>query len=174
MDKLNVGETKLPENNLIIDIQVISALNNLEEFSSFLSYLDNLYQNLSKAFVIHYDEFPLKIVKIESGSIWSKLFGHEKLIELIKDLLFGLGNYIRDLQTGQIDREKFENKIKKAGLVLDLVEKAKSVGLDEKNQVLIEKVFNQSITDIAKLIPKTTTEIMVDDKKLLNLNRVCL
>nr|WP_319998877.1 hypothetical protein [uncultured Draconibacterium sp.] len=170
LSNLDLSESELPENNQLIDIQVISALNNLEEFSSFLLFIDNLYQGLSKAFVIHYNDFPLKIVKVESGSIWSKLFGHEKLIELIKDLLFGLGKYIRDLQTGQIDREKFENKIKKAGLVLDLVDKAKSVGLDEKNQVLIEKIFNQSITDIAKLLPKTTTEIMVDNKKLLNLD----
>lgn len=172
LKNLDLSESELPENNQFIDIQIVNKLNNLEEFSSFLTFVDNLYQNLSKAFVIHYSEYPLSIVKIESGSIWSKLFGHEKLIELIKDLLFGLGNYIRDLQTGQIDREKFENKIQKAGLVLDLVEKTKSIGLDDKNQLLIEKVFNQSIADIAKLIPKTTTEIMVDNKKLLNLDKV--
>ena len=171
LEKLDLTDIVLPEENQLIDIQIISENKNLDEFSSFISFIDKLYQDLSKAFVIHYDEFPLTIVKVESGSIWSKLFGHEKLIELIKELLFGIGKYIRDLQTGVIDREKFENKVTKAGLVLDLMTKAQEFGVDEKNNLLLEKVFNQSVVEVAKLIPKSTTEILIDDKKLLNLNK---
>lgn len=172
LEKLDLTDIELPTENQLIDIQIINSNKNLDEFSSFLTFIDKLYQDLSKAFVIHYSEFPLTIVKIESGSIWSKLFGHEKLIDLIKELLFGIGRYIRDLQTGVIDREKFENRISKAGLVLDLMNKAKEYGVDEKNNVLLEKVFNQSVIEIARLIPKSTTEIIIDDKRILNLNDI--
>jgi len=161
----------IPEKNRIVDIQIISNLNDLESFSLFLRFIDSLYHDLCKSYVVHYNDFPLNIIKVESGSIWAKLLGHESIVQLIKDLIFGLANYIRDLQTGKIDREKFENQVKKADLVLDLIGKGKEYGLGSDNQVLLEKIFEQAIQNFYKALPKNTTEIIIDEEMLLNLSQ---
>jgi len=58
----------IPEQNEVIDIQISSHLTNLENFSIFLKFIDKLYQNLCKSLEIHYSDYPLNIIKIESGS----------------------------------------------------------------------------------------------------------
>lgn len=161
----------ISSNNSIIDIQILSEIEDLEKFYSFLKLLDKLYKDLCKTIDIQYNDYPLNIIKIESGSIWSKVFGNSKVIELIKDLLFGLANYIRDLQTGKIKRKQFENEIEKANLLLDLTKKAKESGMVEKNIKLLEKTFNQALIGVSKSLPESTTEIIINDKTLLNLSK---
>jgi len=170
LNNLELESKSIPKDNQVIEIQIISQEYSLRNFASLLSYIDDLYQDLCKAFPIHYEDFPLNVIKVESGSIWAKLFGKFDLIQLIKDLIVGLANYIRDLQTGKIDLEKFENKVKKAELVIELKAKAKECGMDKKNEVLLEKIFENAILNFAKRIPKTTTEIFLDDEPILKLN----
>ena len=169
IDNLQLEPVSIPEENEIIEIQIISQDNNLEIFTSFLSFIDEFYQNLCKAFNIHYSDSPLSIIKVESGSIWSKLFGKSELIKLIRDLIFAIGNYIRDLQTGKISREKFENDAKKADSVLKLIDKANKVGVKEENKLLLERAFNHAILGMSKSLPKTTTEILINEKPILKL-----
>lgn len=161
----------IPEKNKIVDIQIVNKQNDIESFSKFLFFIDNIYQDMCKAYVIHYNDFPLNIIKIESGSIWAKLFGHESLVQLIRDLIFGLAGYIRDLQSGKIDRERFENSIKKADLVLDLIGKGKEYGLSSENQGQLEKIFTKAINNLSNALPKNTTEIIIDEEPLLNLSK---
>lgn len=168
---LKLEPKEVPPKNQIIEIIIVSQLNDLEKFSSFLSFIDVLYQDLCKASAIHYNDYPLNIIKIESGSIWTKLFGQQDLIQLIKDLIMGLCSYVRDLQTGKINREIFENKVKKADLVADLILKANEIGVADDKKVLLEKAFGRAIADFTRLLPKTTTEIILDDKPLMTLNK---
>jgi len=171
-NNINILESDMPKENDVIDIQVVNSSFSLEDFTSFLSIIDKLYHETCASLNFHYSDYPLNIIKIESGSIWTKLFGQKHVIKLIKELIFGLGSYIRDLQTGNIDKEKFANKIEKAGLVLDLIEKAKKIGLKSDKQILLEKAFNQTIVSISKSLPSSTTEIFLDDNPLLKLDKV--
>ncbi|WP_075341199.1 hypothetical protein [Tenacibaculum agarivorans] len=170
INNLSLNQHKVDTNNSIIDIYIISEKESLDSFSSFLNLINNLYSGLLQAFEIHYDDYPLNIINIQSGSVWTKLFGNTNIIELIKDLIFGLGHYIRDLQTGKISKEEFDNRIDKAQALLDLRTKAIQLGVDEKNILLIDKVFNQTINNISKSLPKSTTEILIDEKPLFSLS----
>lgn len=170
LENLKLEPLTIPKNNLLFEIQIVSELDNLKNFSFFILFLDKFYQDLCRSFELHYEDFPLSIIKIESGSIWTKLFGNENIINLIKDFIFGIGGYIRDLQTGQIKKEQFKNKIEQAGLVLDLIKKAYEIGVKKDKKVLLEKTFGQAIDNISKSLPESTTEIIIDDTKLLNLN----
>ncbi len=170
--KLIEEPEKLSDEQKIIDIEIISSVENLEKFSMFLFFIDKFYQDLCKVFEIHHEDFPLCIIKVESGSVWTKLFGHKHLIQLIKDFILGIGKYIRDLQTGVIKKEQFENKVLQADLVLELIKKAKKIGVNEDKKVLLEKTLGQAILNISKSLPQDTTEILLDDKKLLNLNSI--
>lgn len=169
-DKLIEEPEQISDSQEIIDIEIISNIENLEKFSLFLFFLDKLYQDLCKAFEIHYQDYPLNIIKVESGSIWTRLFGNKHLIKLIKDFILGIGKYIRDLQTGTIKREQFENKVHQADLLLELMKKANKYGVNEDKKVLLEKTFGQAILNISKALPQNTTEIILDNEKLLNLN----
>jgi hypothetical protein len=173
LNNLKLETVSVPENNQIIDIQIVNQQYSLYNFSSFISFIDQLYQDLCKSSSIHYEDFPFNIIKIESGSdIWGEFFGHSELVKLIKDLIIGLAGYIRDLQTGKVDLEKFQNSVRKADLVLDLMIKAKEYGIDETNKVLLEKTFNNAISNFSKYLPKTTTEIIIDNEPILKLNEI--
>lgn len=171
ISKLQLEPEEIPANNQIFEIQIISSKDTLHNFSQFLAFIDILYRDLSKVFSIHIEDYPLTIIKVESGSIWTKLVGHSGLIQLIKDLIFGLAGYLRDLQTGQIDYEKFENNIKKSDLLLDLAIKAKENGLIETNNKYFQKTINKSIVNLSDSLPKTATEVILDERKLLNLDK---
>lgn len=161
----------IPKGNEVIDIEIISKINPLENFVNFIHVIDMLYRELCIVYEIHYEDYPLTIIKIESGSIWEKLFGFKEIIGLIKDLIFGLANYIRDIQTGKLQSEKMENLVGSMSLILDLREKAKDCGVDDKNLLLLNKTVKKAIVALSKAIPESTTEIILDDEKLLNLNK---
>jgi hypothetical protein len=160
----------IPKDNEIIDIQLINNSDDLGEFLDFIEVIDTLYVSLCKVYNIHYQDFPLSIIKVESGSSWSQLFGFKDLISLIKDIVFGIGNYIRDRQTGVISREKIENSISVSVDIIELRKKAIEYGVDEPSLILLDKSVKKAVSGLLKSIPESTTEIILDDKKLLNLS----
>jgi len=170
-ESLTTDMPLIPEGNDIIDIQIVTVASDLKSFSKFLEFIEKFYSKLCNPFKIHHSDFPLTIIKIESGSIWSKLFGNAELIKFIKDFIFGIGAYIKDLQTGEINKQEFENKVKKADILIDLINKSEKLNnLDETSEKLLIKVYHQAILDISKSLPRSTTEIIIDDQSLLRLN----
>ena len=170
IQSLSVDESDLKNEFNIIDIQVNHSDNDINAFLNFLTFLDQIYSKSCQAFEIHYEDFPLTIIKIESGSIWSRLSGNEKMLELISDLITKLSGFVRDLITGKISLEQFENKVKKAEIVLDLMVKANGMGLPPEKKVLLEKVFESAVSDFAKSLPKSTTSITLNDNIVLQVD----
>lgn len=169
---LSPKDSLISVENVVIDIEIDSENTSIHDFSMFLINLEELYKRLCRVYSVHYEDYPLKIIKIESGSIWGKLSGLEKIIDLIKDVIFGLAQYFRDVQTGKIAYDKLENKTGQSVLLLDLLEKAKQNDLKDENIQLLEKAINKSFSGLFNSLPKDTTEISVNDHKLMSLSSI--
>lgn len=160
----------IPPETEVIDIEIRSNNVSLHQLSTFLISLEELYKKLCIVYGIHYEDYPLTIIKIETGSLWSKLLGYGSIINLFKEMIFGIAGYFRDIQTGKLSLEKFENSAKKSLLILDILEKAKSNNVSKENIVLLDKALGNAVTKIYKSLPEGTTEIVLNDQKLFHLN----
>lgn len=116
-----------------------------KEFISKLEAIQNLYSELCFVFDISEVDFPLRIIKVESGSLWVKLFGETKVIETIISLIqdakeYGYRKITREgkietekenlkaiesaleirkkMQDANIDVEEFDETIKKSSIII--------------------------------------------------------
>ncbi|MDZ8033978.1 hypothetical protein [Nostoc sp. DedSLP04] len=116
-----------------------------KEFIQKLEAIQALYSELCFISDIPEVDFPLRIIKIESGSLWLKIFGETKVIETIISLIkdakeYGYRNLTKEgkieaeqqnfkalesalelrkkLQEANIDVEEFDEKIKKSSIVI--------------------------------------------------------
>jgi len=116
-----------------------------KEFISKLESIQNLYSELCFVFDISEVDFPLRIIKVESGSLWVKLFGETKVIETIISLIQDAKEYgyrkitkegkietekenlkaiesaleiRKKMQDANINVEEFDEKIKKSSIII--------------------------------------------------------
>ncbi|ACC85452.1 hypothetical protein [Nostoc punctiforme] len=116
-----------------------------KEFIQKLEAIQALYSELCFLYDISEVDFPLRIIKIESGSLWVKIFGESRVIETIVSLIkdakeYGYRNLTKEgkieaeqqnfkaiesalelrkkLQEANIDVEEFDEKIKKSSIVI--------------------------------------------------------
>lgn len=116
-----------------------------KEFIQKLEAIQALYSELCFLSDISEVDFPLRIIKIESGSLWVKIFGESRVIETIISLIkdakeYGYRNLTKEgkieaeqqnfkalesalelrkkLQEANIDVEEFDEKIKKSSIVI--------------------------------------------------------
>jgi len=82
----------------------------------------------------------------------------------IENLLIGIGGFIRDLITGKLAREKFENECKKAEAFINIMAKAKENGIDNA-ELGVFKALNPLVDNLNK----GTTIINVNDKEILSI-----
>lgn len=163
------NENSIPSNCEVIDIYIVCNKVDFLEFSVFLKFVATLYKDLCRPLSVNYDEYPLNIQKIESGSLWSKIFGNKKIIELIHDLIFGIGNYIKDNQTGKIQLERFQYKLEAVSSAI-LIKQKFSDDLTAENKLLLNKIINQALNNTLDSLPKSTTEVFINDVPVLKLN----
>lgn len=163
-------EQAIPIGNEKLEIYLSGSIDRLVSFNDFLDYIDTLYRELCKGYNVYYDEFPLKIIKVESGSLYSYLFGNTEIIKTIKEIIFGLASYIKDWQTGALEKEKFLNEAVKADFFIDLIEKAKGSDLSEENIVLLNRAFKKSVNGIVEKLPEDTKSISINGTNVMTLS----
>jgi hypothetical protein len=81
------------------------------EYRDFLAKLEsiqNIYSNLCSIFVIDEEESPLKIVKIESGSLFVKILGDSSIIAVMATTIAGFAQfaYRNYTQEGKLHQKK--------------------------------------------------------------------
>lgn len=87
-----------------------------KEFLIKLEAIQSLYSEISFLFNISEIDFPLRIVKLESGSLWVKIFGESKVIDFLISLLKDGKDYTyRNVTTeGKIESSKQNFKVVEA------------------------------------------------------------
>lgn len=153
-----------PESYFKLSIKTDQDIPLLEDFSSVLKNIDDLYNFICLIYKIDNKTNKLMINHISTGSWLTELTGVEPVIKCIESLIKSFGNFIRDFVTGKISYEKFENEFKKNMLALELIEKAREVGISNPEIGLI-KGFKPLILNF-----KTdTTYLEINNEEVLNL-----
>lgn len=150
-----------------IEIQLLDVEFDLEEFNSVLESINNVYYELGNIMFpniggIHYEK--LKIIKIESGSMWTKLFGNENILSAIAKFL----NKTIDLafnkftMEGKLSRQQGINSAIKDSLEMARTLKEMGYQIDESEEN-IQKAFLCSTQNLLNIATRSA-KIKVNDE----------
>lgn len=154
-----------------------------------LQALVRIYEEVCRLLNISTSEYPLKVIKIESGSLWAKLFGESQVIKLMTDLIrsgvdFLHRNYTREgemitatqrmqlveanlnlevrLREQGIDTLDMRENIRKAGTIISK-ESLKLFG--DEGAVSINDEYYSVGSAVDRMIAERTTPGLLEDGK---------
>jgi hypothetical protein len=144
-----------------LEIQLLNVKYNVGEFANILSLLNDAYCSMitlyKKAKVTN-----LEIIKIESGSLLSKILGDKSIIGFIGKSLNMIADttYKRFTTTGKIMTHK--EMIEAISSDADLIKKLEEMGIDTKtHKQELGAVLNVVINNLYKIVEKAP-RIMID------------
>ena len=154
-----------PEGNIDItkysEISVLfTSTMTVKEFTRKLEALDRIYHELCNLLDVSLADYPLQIIKIESGSLWAKVFGNPVVIPFIKDILLkGFGFAYRNF-TKEGKLSAVPKNVEAVESVLGLSQKLKDNGVEvtemeehiRKSAVTIAKDLNTLISGEAEIV----------------------
>lgn len=101
------------------------------EFSQKMYALQAIYQELAVFFRVSTEQYPLKIIKIESGCpTLTDVFGHAKIVELIADTIKSVFRFMRRKYTDEGKKEVLREDLTTLSLFVDFQKKAETLGLN--------------------------------------------
>lgn len=140
--KLNLQTEYQDENSGILSLFLNSDYT-YQEFVEKLNSLQKIYSILCQLLQISEIEFPLQIIKIESGSLWVRLFGEPRVIKIIEDLIKDTASFFYRNYTDEGKIQSLPSRIKTLEEYLDLKKKLEDAGLD--TSLLSEELQKSSV-----------------------------
>ena len=113
----------------VIDIYLPSEFE-FAEFTHKLYALNEIYAELCALLNISLNEHPARIAKIESGTLWAKIFGESRVIKLITDFIASTVTYFYRNYTREGKIVSIPKKVEIIESVLGLSKKLKEEGID--------------------------------------------
>lgn len=150
-----------------IEIQLLDVEFDLEEFNSVLDSINKVYYELGNIMYpnmggTQYEK--LKIIKIESGSIWSILFGNENILSAVAKFLNKTIDLIFNKFTteGKLSRQQGMNNAIKDSLEMAKTLEEMGYNIDESKEN-IQKAFLCSTKNLVNIASKSA-KIKVNDE----------
>ncbi|BCD84757.1 hypothetical protein PSm6_11640 [Pseudomonas solani] len=140
----------------------LSDVQGLHDFAGKLMALNNLYEALGRLLNVDVAERPISIQKIESGSLWSKVFGDSKIIGLMIDLLRGSASYMYREYTREGKVSSVPAKLDSMNAVLEFSKRLQDLGVDTDE---IHEELRRATVGIAKnlnVLIESQSEIRVN------------
>ncbi|WP_350604199.1 hypothetical protein [Pseudoalteromonas sp. SMN1298-MNA-CIBAN-0114] len=145
---------------------VLSSTFTLSEFILKLQSIEKIYNELCMLSNVSSDDFPIEILKIESGSLWAKVFGDSKVIALMTSLIESGVSFVYRNYTVEGKISSIPKKVETIESILKLKSKLKKEGVDvteltehlNKSSIIIAKELNKLISGQA--------EVIINEKKL--------
>lgn len=142
------------ENEAEISLYLLHVTD-LPHFAEKLTSLYALYAELCFVFDISVASCPLRICQIESGSLWTKLFGDSRAVNLMVSLIEGSARFIYRNYTTEGKIASVPKTIESLDKILDLSNRLKESGVDvsllqnslAKNAVTISNSLNALLSD---------------------------
>jgi hypothetical protein len=153
------------ENGRELSIVLSSALT-LSEFILKLQSIEKIYNELCMLSNVSTEEFPIEILKIESGSLWAKVFGDSKVISLMTSLIESGVSFIYRNYTVEGKITSIPKKVETIESILELKSKLEKQGVDvtelsehlSKSSIIVVKELNKLISGQA--------EVIINDNKM--------
>ncbi len=152
------------EDEQVMELQLYNSSEKFADFTSGINDIKEMYEVFGEKLGISTSVHSLKIVKIESGSLFAKICGDKSVIGCISYFL----KKITDLM---FNKFTYEGKIYRAKQLLELleddleyIEKCKELGLDTNfAEVENQKAHLMLVKSVQKIAAKNT-KIRIDDE----------
>lgn len=154
---------------------------NLNQFAVKLIAIDEIYNELCSLLNISTSEYPLKISKIESGSLWAKVLGNNRVVGLMVDFLNSSASYVYRNYTNEGKLTAIPRKLDAVNSVLEFKSKLEKEGIDteeikehvSKAAVLIAKELNTLLDGQPEITINNKKHSVGEEiqKRLLELDR---
>lgn len=153
----SIRSTLIPEeipNNSESEISIILPEQfNLKNFALRLIALQEIYSELCHLFGISELDNPLRIQKIESGSLWALLFGNTKVTEFMADSIKSTASFVYRNYTKEGKISSIPMKVETIDSLLDLTKRLEDAGINtseikphiEKSALVISKEISKLI-----------------------------
>lgn len=154
--------------SMLLCIQLLDVDYTMDEFATVLSGINDSYSEIKNLISqdlksVKYKE--LKIIKIESGSLFSKISGEKIIIEILKKILTKAITWVQtSFQQGDkiLSHQKFATTLKEDAELMKLLEDS---GCDvTTSRQNIEKAFNL-LSKQTLYLAKSTCNIKIDDEE---------
>lgn len=119
----------------------------LKQFSQKLQAIQLLYTELCMIFSISESDYPLRLVRAKSGSLWVKVFGETRVIQMISEFIEKMAGWLYRNYTVEGKINSIPRKVEVIDSLLDLTAKLEAAGLDvsemrpniEKSAVVVSR-----------------------------------
>ena len=101
----------------------------LEQFANRLLAIHMLYERLAGLMRVDLTEAPLRLQKVESGSLWSEVRGHPKVIGFIVDAIKSTASFVYKKFTIQGRIEAIPTKLETLNEVMDFTNRLQAEGV---------------------------------------------
>lgn len=130
---------------------LLESEHSLNVFAGKLTALNTVYDELCHLVNVSLTEYPIKIIKIESGSFWTDLLGYPKIIALMESLIKNAISYIYRNFTTEGKIVAIPKKVEAIDSIIELRRKLREEGVDETG---LDEHINKSSVIIAKELNK--------------------
>lgn len=161
---------------------VLSSSMTLSEFIFKLQSIENIYDELCMLINVSKSEHPIQILKIESGSLWAKIFGESKVIGLMTSFIESGAGFVYRNYTAEGKLSAIPRKVEAVESILKLSEQLKNQGINtekinehiRKSSVVIAKELNKLISGEPEIIINSTKLSIGEEvqKKLIESNAI--
>src|SRR5260370_3469104 len=126
------------------------------QFIAKLSSIDKLYSELCALVNVSTSEFPLRVIRVEYGSLWLRLFCESKVTALLTSLIASAVSYMHRNFTNEGKIEAIPKKVSAVEEVLELTEKVKAAGIDTKE-------INENVQKSAVIISQELNTLLMHE-----------
>lgn len=162
------------ENSEVLSIQLLEVEYSMDEFATLLKDINDSYFEIGNLLFqnVQTSEYKkIRIIKIESGSLFSKISGEKIIIDVLKRILTKAITWVHTkIQEGDkvLTHQKFASALKEdAELMKILEESGCDISASKEN---IEKAFNL-LSKQALHLAKSTSNIIIDNEEF-NMNGI--
>ena len=166
---LSTNENKIDEeNSAILCVQLLDVDYTMNEFATVLKGINDSYCEIvnlisQNSKLVKYEE--LKIIKIESGSLFSKVVGEKIIIEILRKILKKAVTWVQaNFKQGDkiLSHQRFAATLKEDTELMRLLQ---DCGCDVTNsKENIEKAFNL-LSKQSLYLAKSTCNVKIDDEE---------
>jgi len=158
---------ELPVNYIKLRIGTDQDIPLVEDFISVFKNLEDLYIFVCYLYKVDEKVNHLILNQVSTGSWYTEILGIKQVVISIENLLKGIGGFIRDLITGKIELEKFENDCKKAEAFINLMAIAKEHGINNA-----ELGVFKHLNPLVESFKNDTTILEINDEEVLKLRKI--
>lgn len=148
--EVNLADSSSPSDAESSLSLLLVAESDLPRFIEKLTALKFIYEEVSELLKVSPKKEPLRIARIESGSLWAKLFGEIRVVTLMISLIESTVRYLYRNFTDEGQLTVLPKSLETISLTLDLEKKLRDAGMEtsemkdniQKSSILISKRLN--------------------------------